>query len=105
MFERLTSFARVVTFDKRGQGFSDRPPDPPTLEQTMDDALAVMDAAGVERAALFGISEGGPATALLAGSHPARGTALAPFGAWARLVEAGDYPGGGPGGAGRAVSP
>src|SRR3954447_16862123 len=98
-FERLASFARVLTFDKRGQGFSDRPPEPPTLEQTMDDALAVMDAAGFERAALFGISEGGPATALLAASHPARVTALALYGTWARIVEADDYPEGVPVGA------
>src|SRR3954464_9764807 len=68
--ERLGSFARVVAFDKRGQGMSDRPPDPPTLEQTMDEIRAVMDSAGIERAALFGISEGGPACALFAATHP-----------------------------------
>src|SRR3954447_18980539 len=75
-FERLTSFARVLTFDKRGQGFSDRSPEPPTLEQTADDVLAVMDAVGMERASMFSISEGGPATALFAASHPSRVNAL-----------------------------
>jgi class 3 adenylate cyclase len=92
-FERLASFARVLTFDKRGQGFSDPTPEPPTLEQTMDDALAVMDAAGMEHAALFGISEGGPATALLAASHPDRVKALVLYGTWARIVESDDNPG------------
>ena len=90
--ERLGSFARVALFDKRGQGLSDRPPEPPTLEQTMDDALAVMDAAGFERAALFGISEGGPASLLLAASHPDRVSSLVLYGTYARIVEAGDYP-------------
>src|SRR5215212_122212 len=55
-FERLASFSRLIVFDKRGQGLSDRPPEPPILEQTMDDIAAVMDASGVERASLFGIS-------------------------------------------------
>src|SRR3954470_22249962 len=59
-YERMASFARVAVFDKRGQGGSDRPPEPPTLEQTMDDILAVMDAAGMERAALFGVLKGVP---------------------------------------------
>jgi class 3 adenylate cyclase len=90
--EGMSSFARVAMFDKRGQGLSDRPPAPPTLEQTMDDALAVMDAAGMERAALFGVSEGGPAAALLAASHPGRVTSLALYGTWARIVHAEDYP-------------
>src|SRR3954447_4425546 len=63
VFERLGSFARVAVFDKRGQGMSDHLPDPPTLEQTMDDIGAMMDAVGMDAAALFGISEGGPATA------------------------------------------
>src|SRR4051795_12743791 len=95
-FERLASFARVLTFDKRGQGFSDPTPEPPTLEQTMDDALAVMDAAGMEQAALFGISEGGPATTLLAASHPDRVTALVLYGTWARMVRSDDHPEGVP---------
>jgi class 3 adenylate cyclase len=92
IFERLGSFARLATFDKRGQGFSDRPPDPPTLEQTMDDIGAVMDAVGMEQAALFGVSEGGPATALFAASHPDRVRALVLYGTWARAVRSDDYP-------------
>src|SRR4051812_20226181 len=95
-FERLASFSRLIMFDKRGQGLSDRPPEPPMLEQTMDDIGAVMDAAEVERAALFGISEGGPATALFAASHPDRVSALALYGTWPRLVRADDYPEGVP---------
>ena len=90
--ERLASFARVVTFDKRGQGLSDRPPDPPTLEQTMDDIRAVMDAAGLERAALFGVSEGGPAALLFTATHPQRVTELALYGTYARSVMSDDYP-------------
>jgi class 3 adenylate cyclase len=57
----------------------------------MDDALAVMDAAGMERAALFGVSEGGPASVLLAASHPDRVSALVLYGTWSRIVEADDY--------------
>src|SRR6476620_8514814 len=59
-FRRLASFARLVIFDKRGQGLSDRVGRPPTLEDSMDDLWAVMEAAGCRRPALFGISEGGP---------------------------------------------
>ena len=92
LFDRLGSFARVATFDKRGQGSSDRPPDPPTLEQTMDDINAVMNAAGMARAAFFSISEGGPATALFAASHPDRVQALALYGTWARVTRSGDFP-------------
>jgi pimeloyl-ACP methyl ester carboxylesterase len=57
---RLSSFARVAIFDKRGTGLSDRVAEAPSLDQRMDDARAVMDAAGMERAALLGVSEGGP---------------------------------------------
>ncbi len=59
-FERLSSFSRLIIFDKRGTGLSDPVAEVPTLEQRSDDVRAVMDAAGSERAALFGISEGGP---------------------------------------------
>ena len=90
-FERLGSFARVVMFDKRGQGLSDRPATPPALEEHMDDLRAVMDAAGLERAALFGMSEGGPMTILFAASHPGRVTSLVLYGTWARLIEAPEY--------------
>lgn len=92
VFERLGSFARVALFDKRGQGLSDRPPEPPSLEQTMDDIEAVMNAVRMEQASLFGVSEGGPATALFAASHPERVRALVLYGTWARVAMADDYP-------------
>ena len=77
-FYRLASFSRLILFDKRGTGLSDRVPIDrlPTLEQRMDDVRAVMDAAGSERAALFGVSEGGPMCALFAASFPQRTSAL-----------------------------
>jgi class 3 adenylate cyclase/alpha-beta hydrolase superfamily lysophospholipase len=92
--EQLARFARVITFDKRGTGLSDRVADAPLYEQRMDDILAVMDAAGSERAALFGISEGGPLSAMFAASHPDRALALVTFGAFARVLSAPDYSGG-----------
>lgn len=98
-FRRLASFARLVVFDKRGQGLSDRLGRPPTLEDSMDDLRAVMDAAGCERPALFGISEGGPMAALFAASHPERVSSLVLYGTYARMVEAPDYPIGLPGSA------
>ena len=61
---RIASYARVVMFDKRGTGMSDRVTDLPGLDQRMDDLRAVMDAAGLQRAAVMGISEGGPLAAL-----------------------------------------
>src|SRR4051794_18390691 len=91
-FERLASFTRLVVFDKRGQGLSDRPAEPPMLEQTMDDINAVIDAAGLDRPALFGISEGGPASALFAASHPERVSGLVLYGTWPRIVRSDDYP-------------
>ena len=93
---RLASFGRVVMYDKRGQGLSDRPPSPPTLEQSMEDARAVLDSAGVERAAVFGISEGGPMSTLLAASYPERVSALVLYGTWPLLFYAEDYPEGAP---------
>src|SRR3954447_13813194 len=91
-FERIASFARVIVFDKRGNGLSDPVADAPTLEERIDDVRADMDAAGSERAALFGISEGGPMSILFAASHPERATALILYGAMARTTEAPDYP-------------
>jgi class 3 adenylate cyclase len=76
IFQRLTSFARVITFDKRGTGMSDRTVELPTLADRMDDIRAVMDAVGCERAALVGISEGGPAAAMFAATYPERVSAL-----------------------------
>ena len=73
---RLASYARVVMFDKRGTGLSDRVADFPGLDQRMDDLRAVMDAIGIEQAALLGISEGGTMSALFAATHPGRCRAL-----------------------------
>ena len=89
--ERLSSFCRVVAFDRRNQGLSDRTGTVATLEQMMDDLLAVMDAAQVETATLLGISEGGPQCLLFAATHPHRVDGLALFGSFARLVAADDY--------------
>jgi pimeloyl-ACP methyl ester carboxylesterase len=83
-FRRLASFSRLIIYDKRGQGVSDPPAGIPTLEQDMEDLLAVLAAAGAERAALFGYSEGGPMSSLFAATHPDRVTALILFGAFAR---------------------
>jgi pimeloyl-ACP methyl ester carboxylesterase len=91
-FERLGSFSRLIVFDKRGTGLSDPVAEVPTLEQRVDDVRAVMDAAGSEHAALFGISEGGPMSVLFAAAHPARATALVLYGAMGRTTEAPDYP-------------
>src|SRR5204862_2260796 len=91
-FERISSFSRLIVFDKRGTGLSDPVTEVPTLEQRIDDVRAVMDAAESERAALFGISEGGPMSVLFAATHPDRVTALVLHGAMARTTEAPDYP-------------
>ena len=91
-FERIASFSRLILFDKRGTGLSDPVTEVPTLEQRVDDVRAVMDAAGSQRAALFGISEGGPMSVLFAASHPDRATALVLHGAMGRTTEAPDYP-------------
>ena len=91
-FDRLGSFSRVIRFDKRGTGLSDRMGNIPSLEQRMDDVRAVMDAAGSERAALFGISEGGPMSLLFAATYPERTSALAVYGSYARRAWAPDHP-------------
>ncbi len=77
---RLASFSRLILFDKRGTGLSDPVSSVPTLEERMDDVLAVMDAAGTEQAALFGFSEGAAIGLLLAATYPERVSALALFG-------------------------
>ncbi len=89
---RLASFSRLVFFDKRGQGLSDRLGRPPTLEESMDDLRAVMDAAGSERAAVFGISEGGPMSMLFAATYPDRVSSLILYGTFARMTKAPDFP-------------
>src|SRR5947209_4662198 len=91
-FERLSSFSRVILLDKRGTGLSDPVAEVPTLEQRIDDVRAVMEAAGSERAALFGVSEGGPMSALFAATDPDRVSALVLHGAMGRTTEAPDYP-------------
>jgi pimeloyl-ACP methyl ester carboxylesterase len=90
-FERLASFSRLILFDKRGTGLSDRVADMPNLETRMDDVRAVMDAASSTQAALFGYSEGGPMCALFAATYPERTTALIMGGSYARRMWAPDY--------------
>lgn len=90
--ERLASFARVILFDRRGVGLSDPLSAPATLEERMDDVRAVMDAAGSERAALLGASEGGTMCMLFAATYPERTSALVLCGAMARSTWAEDYP-------------
>jgi class 3 adenylate cyclase len=92
--DRLASFSRLIIFDKRGTGLSDRVAESalPTLEQRMDDIRAVMDAVGSNRAAMFGLSEGGPLSTLFAATYPARTAALIMFGAYAKWIRSDDYP-------------
>jgi class 3 adenylate cyclase len=91
--ERLASFSRLILFDKRGTGLSDRPGGLPDLETRMDDVRAVMDAARSERAALFGYSEGGPMAILFAATYPERTSALVLYGAYAKRQDPDDdYP-------------
>jgi len=92
LMERLTSFARCVRFDKRGTGLSDRPPGVPTLEERMEDAHVVKDAADVARAAVLGWSDGGSMAVLFAATYPQRTTSLILYGTRARFVRAPDYP-------------
>lgn len=91
--ERLASFARVIWMDKRGTGLSDRVSLDrlPTLEERMDDVRAVMDAAGSERAALFGLSEGSPLCALFAATHPERTAAFVSYGGFPRQIYDEDF--------------
>jgi len=91
---RLATFARVILFDKRGTGLSDRVPldQLPTLEQRMDDVRAVMEAVGSERAVLCGVSEGGPMCSLFAATYPERTIALVMIGSYARRLRGPGYP-------------
>jgi class 3 adenylate cyclase len=91
---RLASFSRLILFDKRGTGLSDRLPveQMPTLEQRLEDVIAVLDAAGSERAALFSHSEGGNLAVLFAASRPSRTIALVTAGIFAKRVWSPDYP-------------
>jgi class 3 adenylate cyclase len=83
-FSRLAGFSRLILFDKRGTGLSDRMAAVANLEDRMDDVRAVMDAAHSERAALFGVSEGGPMSLLFAATYPERAQALVLYGSYAR---------------------
>jgi pimeloyl-ACP methyl ester carboxylesterase len=96
MLRRLASFSRLICFDKPGTGLSDRLASIPTLEQRMDDVRAVMDAVGSRRAALLGLSEGGPMSVLFAATYPERTSALILYGSYARRLWAPDYPFGRP---------
>ncbi len=93
---RLAQFARVLLFDRRGTGLSDPVVNPPTLEERSDDVRAVMDAVGWQRAAIWGISEGGPLAMMFAATYPDRVPALVLFGTFARYSRAADYPHGRP---------
>ena len=90
--ERLASFSRLILFDKRGTGLSDRVTDLPSLETRMDDVRAVMDTVGSERAALCGYSEGGPMCALFGATHPSRTSAVITIGSYARLRPTPEHP-------------
>jgi class 3 adenylate cyclase/pimeloyl-ACP methyl ester carboxylesterase len=90
--QRLATFGRVITFDKRGNGLSDRITGAPTLEERVDDARAVLDAVGSDTAVLLGLSEGGPMSILFAATYPKRTSALVLYGTFARFMHAPDYP-------------
>jgi class 3 adenylate cyclase len=92
LFERLGGLGRLIHFDKRGTGMSDRGGEIASLETRMDDVRAVMDAAGSERAAIFGLSEGVAMSALFAATYPERTWALVLSGGYARTLRAPDYP-------------
>jgi pimeloyl-ACP methyl ester carboxylesterase len=89
---RMTSFCRLIVFDKRGTGLSDRDVGDSTLEERMDDLRAVLDAVGSERAAVLGYSEGGPLAMLFAASYPERVHALVLFGTFPCMHAAADFP-------------
>jgi pimeloyl-ACP methyl ester carboxylesterase len=92
LVERLSSFARLIRFDKRGTGMSDRPDAPATLEERTDDIRAVMDAAGSERAFVFGTSEGGSMASVFAATYPERTSGLILWGTQATWIRTADYP-------------
>ncbi len=91
-FGRLASFSRLILFDKRGTGLSDRVAGIADLETRMDDVRAVLDAAGSRRAAVAGASDGGPMSALFAATYPERTAALVLYGCLPRFVRAPDFP-------------
>ena len=91
---KLSSFSRLILFDKRGTGLSDRVPLSalPTLEQRMDDLRAVLDAVGSHHAVICGVSEGGPMSALYAATYPEKTLALIMIGTYAKRIREIDYP-------------
>jgi class 3 adenylate cyclase len=91
VIDRLTTFSRVITFDRRGSGLSDPLSGAPTLEEQMDDVIAVMDAAGSKRAAIAGTLEGGPMAALFAATYPDRVSHLVLYATFARATSAPGY--------------
>jgi class 3 adenylate cyclase/pimeloyl-ACP methyl ester carboxylesterase len=92
----LASFSRLILFDRRGLGLSDPVVGAPTIEDRMQDLRAVLDAAGSERAAVLGVSEGGPMSMVFAATYPERVSALVLYGTFARMTDAEDYPWGYP---------
>lgn len=92
-YERLASFSRLILFDKRGTGLSDRVSvgEMPTLEERMDDVRSVMDAVGSRSAFVLGISEGGPMSVLFAATYPERTRGLVLYGSFPRITKADDY--------------
>jgi class 3 adenylate cyclase len=91
-FERFSKFCRLIRFDKRGTGLSDRPLKMATLEERTDDIRAVMDDIGLERANIFGVSEGGSMACLFAATYPQRVNSLLVWGAQARWIASPDHP-------------
>lgn len=93
---RLGSFARVITFDKRGTGLSDRPAELPDIDRRMLDLCAVIDAVGSERPSILGISEGGPMSIVYAATYPDRVRSMVLYGAFAMMARTEDHPIGAP---------
>src|SRR5438445_6530417 len=91
-YKRMARFCRLILFDKRGTGLSDRATGIPDLETRMDDVRAVMDAVGSPRAAIMGVSEGGPMTLLFAATYPQRTAAAVIFGSGPSFTKNEDFP-------------
>jgi class 3 adenylate cyclase len=91
-FEKFSQFCRLIRFDKRGTGLSDRPIHMATLEERTDDIRAVMDAVGLQRAHIFGVSEGGSMASMFAAMYPERTQSLVIWGAQAKWINTPDHP-------------
>jgi class 3 adenylate cyclase len=92
MFRQMSEFTRLILFDKRGVGLSDRNVGIPTLEDRMDDIRAILEAVGSQRTVLFGTLDGAPLTALFAATYPEKTLALILWGGQARTLRAPDFP-------------